>query len=112
MLSRLTMTVPKVATFTSGVRFFANTAAKSARYGGGQSGFGSRVNQSSGIRSSHWTNAEGATFGTNYWKTIRLRNLCSRWSIRLRSWSSHVLRTRLKRAEYSPKKRNLAIIRP
>ncbi|EGT44281.1 hypothetical protein CAEBREN_00910 [Caenorhabditis brenneri] len=53
MLSRLTMTVPNAVNLTSGVRFFANTAVKSARYGGGsgtQSGFGSRINQGFGVR--------------------------------------------------------------
>ncbi|CAI2350931.1 unnamed protein product [Caenorhabditis sp. 36 PRJEB53466] len=51
MLSRLTMTVPKMVHLTSGVRHFSSTAVKSARYGGNHSGFGSRVTQGFGVRS-------------------------------------------------------------
>uniref|UniRef100_A0A1I7UFL2 Growth hormone-inducible transmembrane protein n=1 Tax=Caenorhabditis tropicalis TaxID=1561998 RepID=A0A1I7UFL2_9PELO len=55
MLSRLTMTAPKAMNLASGVRYFAHSTIKSARYGGGgagpQSGFGSRINQGFGVRS-------------------------------------------------------------
>uniref|UniRef100_A0A8R1HNY3 Growth hormone-inducible transmembrane protein n=1 Tax=Caenorhabditis japonica TaxID=281687 RepID=A0A8R1HNY3_CAEJA len=50
MLSRLTMTVPKVH-LISGLRQFATTNAKTARYGGNSTGFGSRVTQGFGVRS-------------------------------------------------------------
>ncbi|CAO4375159.1 unnamed protein product [Caenorhabditis nigoni] len=51
MLSRLTMTAPRIgANLTSGVRYFANSTAKSARYGGNPSGFGTRINQGFGVK--------------------------------------------------------------
>lgn len=43
MLSRLTVTVPKMAQFSVGFRYFTNTATKLARYGGNNTGFGTRM---------------------------------------------------------------------